>query len=212
LTCQEWLQFWRIAMKLIAQVVRMSGLFPLLGMLLASLSGCATRGIWEGPMLDNFHEPANPSRLGVYEVPEKKDFLIIYDDLGPSQDTVVSRAYFLESNRTLTQRAEKPQFEDPERAKVGVPIPVVDSTNLIDYRLVGSAPYVVRENNQRFSLYREGNTLVGDYDLPTYPTSAGTVKRVLLTPITLTLDATIIGGWLFREFAPALISSARFIR
>jgi hypothetical protein len=71
---------------------------------------------------------------------------------------------------------------------------------------------VVQENNQRFGIYGQGSRLIGEYELPTYPTSAGTVKRVLLTPITITLDATVVGGCAFLYFAPCLVGGLPSIR
>jgi hypothetical protein len=175
-------------------------------------SGCATHSIWEGPLLDSFHEPANPSRLTVYRVPGKEDYLVRYDDLSPSRDLAVPRAYYAERNRAETVRAQKPHFVNLNETGKGTSLPVLNPTNPQNHPGAEYPAYVVQENNQRFGIYGQGSRLVGEYDLPTYPTSAGTVKRVLLTPITLALDATVVGGYAFEYLAPWFIGNLSAIR
>jgi hypothetical protein len=160
-------------------------------------TGCATRALWDNQTLDNFHEPARPNRLAIYQVPEKQDYLVQYDDLSPAKDAVVRRAYYLNENHAATQRASKPRFVDPSQGSPRTPLPVIESTNLMNNLDAKSPVYVVRENNLRFGLYQRENKLIGEYDLPIYPTSAGTVKRALLAPFAVALDVTVVGGMAF---------------
>ena len=44
------------------------------------LSGCATNALWtEGAV--SFHEPYPPSRLALFNLPERGDVLALYDEL-----------------------------------------------------------------------------------------------------------------------------------
>ena len=55
---------------------------------------------------------------------------------------------------------------------------------------------VVGTNGTDFSL-RSGEEIVGSYELPIYEDASGKTKQVLLTPVAVVADLTIIGGFLF---------------
>jgi hypothetical protein len=73
------------------------------------------------------------------------------------------------------------------------PLPIYPDSNSNHGQEKG-AYAVLSSKMNRFEVYRKGHKFVGEYELPVYPTQAGTVKRVLLTPFTLTADVTIVGG------------------
>ena len=48
------------------------------------------------------------------------------------------------------------------------------------------------DNGREFTLY-DGDTLLGTYELPVYPKPSGRVKQILLTPLTVAADVTLVG-------------------
>jgi hypothetical protein len=165
--------------------------------------GCATHGLWVNDRLDNFHEPAVPHGLAIYELPGNEDFLVQYDDMAPNGQ-VVRRSYLLRQNQGATASGRKPRFLEEALRGPMLAVPVFPDSKANRGGVVGAyAVFTARTN--RFELYRKGQKFVGEYDLPVYPTSAGNVKRVLLTPFTLAADVTIVGGFLavWALFQPA---------
>ena len=154
--------------------------------------GCATHELWVNDRLDNFHKPSIPHGLAIYELPGNGDFLVQYDDMAPNGG-VVRRSYLLIENQGATASARKPHFLPNYVWAPGSPLPL-----FLDAQSNGGqerGTYVVLSaRTNAFQLYRKGPELIGEYNLPIYPTAAGNVKRVLLTPFTLAVDATIVGG------------------
>jgi hypothetical protein len=165
-------------------------LLTLISMLLTG--GCATHGLWMNGSLDNFHEPSAPHGLAIYELPGNEDFLVQYDDMSPNCE-VVRRSYLLRQNQGATACGRKPHFlEEAVRGPIS-PVPVLlDSKS--NHGQEPGAYAVLSLRTNRFELYGKGHKFLGEYDLPVYPTAAGNVKRVLLTPFTLAADVTIVGG------------------
>ncbi len=178
--------------NLSTRVRRFSQLLPLLFACLAG--GCATRGIWINRNLDNYHEPAAPHHVAIYEAPEKKDFLVVYDDLSPSGN-ILRRAYLLKENQAATAAGKKPRFQTEDLKPLGSPIIVLPTSDNVSSLNERGVPYaVLSSRTNRFALYEKRDKLIGEYDLPIYATASGNVKRVLLTPLTLAADVTIVGG------------------
>jgi hypothetical protein len=155
-------------------------------------TGCATHGLWVNDRLDNFHEPVGPHAMAIYELPGNEDFLVQYDDMAPNGQ-VLRRSYLLRQNQGATASARKPRFLEEALRGPMLPVPVFPDSKANRGGVMGAyAVFTARTN--RFELYGRGQKFVGEYDLPVYPTSAGNVKRVLLTPFTLAADVTIVGG------------------
>ena len=62
---------------------------------------------------------------------------------------------------------------------------------------------VASTNGQAFTLNSAGKEL-GAYELPVYRDASGRVKQVLLTPVTVAADLTIVGGILALAALPEL--------
>jgi hypothetical protein len=178
-----------IAMKTnrrIANALLQLLLFPIV---CALCGGCATRAVWESGAHGAFHEPSIPSHLAIYESWNQKDFLVEYDDLGPDKDTPVRRAYYVLENADVILRARKPRFVSVELEPRGKPVPLIAFSNLSANPFTDCPMYAVTENHQRFAIYRDGNRLVGQFELPTYRSSIGLVKGLIVMPWALGLDA-----------------------
>lgn len=166
------------------------GLMLVLGV---SLSGCATRALWEEGRFARFHEPATPAHVQLFGSKHKGDVLVAYDEAREGDDSVRRRAYWLRENQERVQARKKPKFVRPER-----------NGGLIEIHPVTAPPNgvgepercaVVSTNGQGFTLYTEGKS-AGVYELPVYADASGRVKQVALTPIAVAADATIVGGYL----------------
>lgn len=55
---------------------------------------------------------------------------------------------------------------------------------------------VVATNQQSFMLHASDGA-TSRHDLPTYNDGRGRMEKIALTPVTVTLDLTIVGGYLF---------------
>jgi hypothetical protein len=64
--------------------------------------------------------------------------------------------------------------------------------------------YAVYEtNSQSFALFSGGRE-VGSYDLPVYNDGRGRIEKIVLTPVAISVDITIIGGCVAILWAYAL--------
>ncbi len=162
--------------------------------LLLTLNGCATHALWtEGSM--SFHEPYPPSRLALFEVPEKGDVLAQYDELSPRSDVPRRRAYLLLENNSRIKSVKKPKFATLSATNGLAPIPLYAQSSDVP---AGIGVYArTNETGNRFTIVRNAQPWHDAFDLPTYRCWTTTAKRATLTPLTLVLDVTIIGGFVY---------------
>src|ERR1043166_5735268 len=161
--------------------------------LLVSCGGCATGHLWKESRLASFHEPAQNPELEIFEVPPQNDFLAVYTELR-ANDQVRRRAYFLWANKTRTDAARKPQF---------VQVPNLHSLKKVTIFPPGKnaiatrgQPAVRMLGPRRFVL-QIGEEDVGQFDLPVYKDAVSTTEQVLVTPLAVSVDATVVGGAIF---------------
>jgi hypothetical protein len=160
------------------------------------LSGC-TSALWEKERFARYHWPANPPSLRLFYSEPARDVLAEYDEESEGTATVQRRAYWLEPNALAVTAERQPQFVAVTNVQDLVVVPVT-------YNLAGPPPSayqglyaVVSTNGQSFSLYLGGKEPT-DYRLPMYFTGSGQrVKQVLLTPLAVATDATVVGGVVF---------------
>ena len=158
------------------------------------MNGCATATLWESDRFARFHEPARPVNLRVYQSQSKSDVLVQYDEWREDKDVPRRRTYWLGEP---VRNPHKPNFVSSKKARglKEVPIftdPVPDATS-------DSGLYAVTTTNKvDFTLYY-GAKKLADYELPVYADASGRTKQVLLTPLAVTADLTLIGGWVFLE-------------
>lgn len=137
------------------------------------LSGCVTATLWEDHALDGFNKPAGQPNLQVSRC--DGDWLVQYDEVNEDSGRVRRRAYILRAN--------------DERVRVQKPPRFVPSPDAAD----GEARAEVLESGHEFTLY-DGDKAVGTFALPIYPKPSGRVKQILLTPLTVTVDAAIVSA------------------
>jgi len=158
-------------------------------------SGCATRELWQTGRFANFHEPATPSNLRLFQSTNSQDVLVQYDECRENDDRVRRRAYWLEHNSDRVRERQKPRFVSFKPEACLIDIPVSEAAFSADS---GTGPVyaLASTNNQSFTLYSSGRQK-GPYELPVYPDASGRTKQVILTPFTVAADLTVVGGYLF---------------
>lgn len=167
-------------------------LLPLLG------GGCVTHQLWTESKLDEWNEPAPNPNLRLFANAQMDDLLVVYYEYSERHTTTRTRAYFLKPNQASLAQHTRPRF-----AKVGV------ARNLSPVRVLSAMPIIPPEslyaiagtNSTVFTVFFDECEL-GSYELPVYNDGMGRVERVALTPVAVTMDATIIGGvlgcsWLY---------------
>ena len=165
------------------------------------MSGCATSKLWEEGQFARFHEPATPAHLQLFRSGQSEAVLVQYDESREGDESIRRRAYWLEPNREPVKNPHKPGFVDLKTARGLSPIPLVDFPGFASPADAGFHA-VVATNGTEFTL-RSGERTLGSYELPVYADASGRTKQVLLTPLTLVADLTIIGGILVVYCWPA---------
>jgi hypothetical protein len=118
--------------------------------------------------------------------------LVTYDAVSDRQPGVQRRAYFLNANRDRLRAGRPPHFVNPNRVHGLQPLPSVPTLALVTNSLVTNL-YSVVEGSNSFILYRPDSSPEACH-LPYYQDSYaadGQWKRVLLTPLTVTVDVTV---------------------
>ena len=159
------------------------------------LSGCATSTLWQTGQFANFHEPATPPNLSLFKSSHPNDVLVEYDESRENDDFIRRRAYWLERNTGRVRDRQKPRFVSVDHGNDLIPIPLANSPPSTTPAGDGLCA-VASTNGQSFALYSIDQEK-GPYQLPVYADASGRTKQVLLTPITVAADLTIIGGYLF---------------
>jgi rhomboid family GlyGly-CTERM serine protease len=162
------------------------------------LTGCMTYKLWDGEMIESFHEPASPDGLALLQPTNSMDIIVQYDELSPWRNTVRRRTYFLHQNEERIQERKKPIFADAAVTNGAAPIPIVAQTNGMPKVSAASglaSPHAVRlaEGNE-FTIVRANGLIEGPFHLPGYRGATGNLRLIGFTPVTVTADATIVVG------------------
>jgi hypothetical protein len=151
-----------------------------------------TSKLWNDGSLVRTHLPAKPPNLVVYRSEHGDDLLIAYDEARDTDDKIVRRAYWLSENRDCIQAKRKPHFVPVAEGNELAVVPLdADGKNDAD------APPLLRVSysaNGRVLTVISNNKLIEECELPVYADSSDLPQKVLFTPVTVTADATIIGG------------------
>ena len=156
------------------------------------LGGCATRALWEADRFARYHEPAKPSQLALFQVEPDDNVLVQYNEVVEGEEAAQPRAYWLDQSAIPVKHPFHPKFVSPPATTRLTPIPLVKTPAIVP----DPAPEryaVVATNGQDFILYA-GKRKLGPYELPVYPDASGRTKQVLLTPLAVVADLTIVGG------------------
>lgn len=164
----------------------------------AWLSGCATGALWQEGTFANYHEPAAPPQLSLSRAAQGGDLLVRYLETSEKEDAQRPRAYWLRVNDARISDRRQPHFVSPDNYAGLEPIPTFDAPPPPPVPTEG---YAVAATNGTFTLYL-GTGPPQVFDLPVYPDPSGRIKQVLLTPLAVVADLTIVGGVIFYACLP----------
>jgi hypothetical protein len=168
-------------------------------------NGCATKALWDNGNLEAVNEPAGNPNLRLFDAKRKSDLLVVYDEYSERGDKIHTRAYWLNENQTRVDQRRTPHFVGTRSMHRLAPVPVFDSAP--DETGGAWTHYaVVATNRQAFALHA-GNGEISVHDLPTYNDGRGRMEKIALTPVAVTADLTIVGGYLGLWFAYGLAQS-----
>lgn len=153
-------------------------------------SGCMTHRLWTESGLDDWNEPAPAPNLRLFDDQGRHDLLVVYDEYSERHTRTRTRAFYLDENQGPLSRHLAPHFVKLD-ASFGMRM-------LPAFRQAPLSPpagfYVVKATNTpAFTVY-SARREIGSYELPVYNDGVGRTERVALTPVAVTIDATIIGG------------------
>jgi hypothetical protein len=163
----------------------------LLVMAMPLLNGC-TALLWNRSTFANYCSPASPPNLALYYSAERKDLLVQYDEKCEHEKTVHRRYYWLDPNTDKVRRGGQPHFVSPALAEGLEPVPRFEARASPPPLGLNGLYAVASGKNDWFTLYA-GEKELEAYGLPKYNLASGTGKKVLLTPLAVAGDATVVG-------------------
>jgi hypothetical protein len=166
-------------------------ILPLL-LILFLESGC-TYSLWTNGNLDAYKEPAPTPNVRLYESQKKNDILVVYNEYSERNDSTHTRAYWLNKNENRVKDNRTPAFARKNSVDHLPPVPVFYS--LPEMPESNRNLYAVCNTNFNTLALYSGNREIGSYALPIYKDRQGTVEKVALTPVTVTTDAAMVGGY-----------------
>lgn len=175
--------------------------FPLLPLLCMG-SGCVTSALWDRTTLDCWNQPADDPHLRLFETSNKNDFVVMYDEYSERNDSVHTRAYLLNQNQRRVVHRRAPVFTSTNLFHGLTIVPVFYSP--LSSSVSSPCPFAV-EDKGGFALHENASTNV--YDLPVYNDGRGKVEKAALTPLAVTADLTIVGGFIGYFYLEGLASS-----
>lgn len=158
---------------------------PLLG------SGCVTQHLWTESHLDEWNQAAGNPHLRLFDDQPRHDLLVVYDEYSGRHETTRTRAYLLQQNEPQLKQHLCPRFVSVNRSQGLEAVPIFGTQPVIP---PGRTYAVSGTNSQSFTVFSKGGKAGTDYELPVYNDGVGRAERIALTPVTATMDATIIGG------------------
>lgn len=153
-------------------------------------SGCVTHKLWTESKMDEWNEPAANPDLHLFHDKKRDDFLVVYDEYSDRHYTTRTRAFFLQQNRKALARQGRPHFVSTNSACRLAPVPVF----CLPPANTSSPLYAVTTTNGGSFTLVSGSQKSGPYSLPFYDDGIGRMKRIAWTPLTVTVDLTIVGG------------------
>ena len=167
--------------------------------------GCATNALWNKTDLDAWNEPAQNADVRLFDARHKKDFLVVYDEYSERHDSIYTRAYFLNQNQKGVAQGQKPHFINARLSHKLPPVPIFQALPESNTNFSQTIYAVISTNKQSFSIYSGKEKT--DYSLAVYNDGRGQIYRIALTPVAVTADLTIVGGFLGCWFIYALAES-----
>jgi hypothetical protein len=180
--------------------------FQMMLLLLPLLTGgCATNALWNKTDLDAWNEPAQNADVRLFDARHKKDFLVVYDEYSERHDSIHTRAYFLNQNQKGVAQGQKPHFVNARLSHKLPPVPIFQTLPESNTNFSQTIYAVISTNRQSFTIYSGKEKT--DYSLAVYNDGRGQIDRIALTPVAVTADLTIVGGFLGCWFIYALAES-----
>jgi hypothetical protein len=180
--------------------------FQMMLLLLPLLTGgCATNALWNKTDLDAWNEPAQNADVRLFDARLKKDFLVVYDEYSERHDSIHTRTYFLNQNQKGVAQGQKPHFVNVRLSHKLPPVPIFQTLPESNTNFSQTIYAVISANGQSFTIY--SGKVKTDYSLAAYNDGRGRIDRIALTPVAVTADLTIVGGFLGCWFIYALAES-----
>jgi hypothetical protein len=157
--------------------------------------GCVTKALWQNDELEACREPSSKTNLRLFQGHLPTDVLVVYDECSERNNFVHTRAYWLKENQHLVEQHVRPHFASVDASRKLAPMPLLyEPINTGTYMPIGLCA-VVATNGQSFSLYADSQ-IIGSHSLPVYNDGKGRKEKIALTPLAVTADATIVGGFI----------------
>jgi hypothetical protein len=180
--------------------------FQMMLLLLPLLTGgCATNALWNKTDLDAWNEPAQNADVRLFDARHKKDFLVLYDEYSERHDSIHTRAYFLNQNQKGVAQGQKPHFVNARLSHQWPPVPIFQTLPESDTNFSQTIYAVISTNKQSFTIFSGKEKT--DYSLAVYNDGRGQIDRMALTPVAVTADLTMVGGFLGGWFIYGLAES-----
>ena len=156
--------------------------------------GCATDALWNKTDLDAWNEPAPNTDVHLFDARHKKDFLVVYNEYSERHDSVRPRAYFLNRNQDRVAQGRKPHFVSTRYSRDLAPVQTFQTATEANRNFPQTIYAVISSNRQSFTIY--SGDVKTDHSLAVYNDGRGRIDRIALTPVAVTADLTIVGGFL----------------
>ncbi len=154
------------------------------------VSGCVTHKLWTESRLDAWNEPAPQPRLLLFRAAPQNAYLVVYDELEGRNDDFRTRAFFLKPDLSSPAQRGHPHFVNPNAARGLAPLPVFFSTPTNPPECFCTAT-----NRDGFTVFSKGQPPLSCV-FPVYDDGWGLIEKIAWTPLAVTADLTIIGGYL----------------
>jgi hypothetical protein len=153
-------------------------------------NGCVTHKLWTASALDEWNEPAPNPNLRLFEDTRRNDLLVVYSEFSERHSATCTRAFYLQQNLKPLAHHARLHFVNAHAAAGLAPVPVFCPAPTAP---PGGIYAVATTNMVAFAVFSDHKE-TGTYELPVYADGVGQRERIALTPVAVTIDATIIGG------------------
>jgi len=163
-----------------------------------AVSGCqstrdvsVTYRLWHRQDGQQFNEPEVDSQIVLYQNVRRGDVLVTYNEGSDRDSTTRRRAFYLNENIHHLQDGTKPHFVRTNQA-AGLPLVPSALVGTPTSSLGPGLAVLLATNGPALSFTLVVNGMSAEeLRLPAYRTGKGTVSNVMLTPFSVTADATM---------------------
>ena len=168
----------------------MAGVLPFTGCQTYEEYGL-THKLWSDASLTDHYEPAGTRGLKTFQRPPSPRLLVSYDERREKDSSIRRRAFFLPDSAKALAEKGKPSFTNPAPGAGWIEVPVIVAGGPAP-----AAPLYLRlaADNKSFTVVRDG-VADGPHQLPTYVDQSSTAFRVVMTPLAVVADVTVVAAW-----------------